>query len=175
MFAQRLLERAMRLAERLRSSGYPLVSRSLITSEGLDHVATSCNERFSHAHRPPRSHYSDSYTSTYAGAQRDPVCAARGSSATHRERFPESVHALWTEHQSRPQLDRVHNIAESGKIVNNWSGLTFTYRCLTNRFDTVNYHALTPSMLVQVRDDARPAMHLPVLKSGLSCQIHFAK
>jgi hypothetical protein len=34
-------------------------------------------------------------------------------------------------------------IAESGKIVNNWSGFTFTYRRLTSRFDIVNYQALS--------------------------------
>jgi hypothetical protein len=56
-------------------------------------------------------------------------------------------------------------IAESGKIVNNWSGFTFTYRRLTSRFDIVNYHALTPSTLVQVPDDARHAMH-PQLASA---------
>jgi hypothetical protein len=32
-------------------------------------------------------------------------------------------------------------IAESGKIVNNWSGFTFTYRRLTGQFDFVNYQA----------------------------------
>jgi hypothetical protein len=51
-------------------------------------------------------------------------------------------------------------IAESGKIVNNWSGFTFAYRRLTSRFDTVNYHALAPSTVVQPRDDTRQAMPL---------------
>ena len=51
-------------------------------------------------------------------------------------------------------------IAESGKIVNNWSGFTFTYRRLTSRFDTVNYHALAPSTVVQLRHDTRQAMPL---------------
>jgi len=31
---------------------------------------------------------------------------------------------------------------------------------LTSRFDTVNYHALAPSRVVQPRDDARQAMPL---------------
>jgi hypothetical protein len=34
-------------------------------------------------------------------------------------------------------------IADSGKIVNNWSGFTFVYRRLTREFDLVNYEALT--------------------------------
>ena len=51
-------------------------------------------------------------------------------------------------------------IAESGKIVNNWSGFTFTYRRLTSRLDTVNYHALAPSTVVQLRHDTRQAMPL---------------
>ena len=34
-------------------------------------------------------------------------------------------------------------IADSGKIVNNWSGFTFVYRGLTREFDWVNYEALT--------------------------------
>jgi cation diffusion facilitator CzcD-associated flavoprotein CzcO len=51
-------------------------------------------------------------------------------------------------------------IAESGKIVNNWSGFTFTYRRLTSRFDAVNYHALVPSRVAQRRDDMRQAMPL---------------
>ena len=51
-------------------------------------------------------------------------------------------------------------IAESGKIVNNRSGFTFTYRRLTSHFDTVNYDALAPRTVVRPRDDTRQAMPL---------------
>ena len=50
-------------------------------------------------------------------------------------------------------------VAESGKIVNNWSGFTFTYRRLTSRFDTSNYHALARTV-VQPRDDTHQTMPL---------------
>ena len=44
-------------------------------------------------------------------------------------------------------------IAESGKIVNNWSGFTFTYRRLTSRFDVVNYQAIAAHTAVRLRED----------------------
>jgi hypothetical protein len=51
-------------------------------------------------------------------------------------------------------------IAESGKIVNNWSGLTLTYRRLTSRFDTVNYQVLATGPVAQLRDETRHPMPL---------------
>src|SRR6516165_10629904 len=51
-------------------------------------------------------------------------------------------------------------IAESGKIVNNWSGFTFTYRRLTSRFDTVNYQVLATGPVAQLHDETRHPMPL---------------
>jgi cation diffusion facilitator CzcD-associated flavoprotein CzcO len=52
-------------------------------------------------------------------------------------------------------------IAESGKIVNNWAGFTFTYRRLTSRFDLVNYEVLSDQTVVRLgEDDLRRAMPL---------------
>ena len=51
-------------------------------------------------------------------------------------------------------------IAESGKIVNNWSGFTFTYRRLTSRFDTVNYQVLATGPVAQLREETRHPMPL---------------
>jgi acetyl esterase/lipase len=44
-------------------------------------------------------------------------------------------------------------IAESGKIVNNWGGFTFSYRRLTRRFDPVNYQAIAAKSAAPISDD----------------------
>jgi cation diffusion facilitator CzcD-associated flavoprotein CzcO len=50
-------------------------------------------------------------------------------------------------------------IAESGKIVNNWAGFTFTYRRMTSCFDAVNYEALSDKVVMRQREtELRPAM-----------------
>ena len=51
-------------------------------------------------------------------------------------------------------------IAESGKIVNNWSSFTFTYRRLTRHFDVVNYEVLTRSVASPTANESRGASSL---------------
>ena len=51
-------------------------------------------------------------------------------------------------------------IAESGKIVNNWSSFTFTYRRLTRHFDVVNYEVLTRSVASPTANESRGARSL---------------
>ena len=57
-------------------------------------------------------------------------------------------------------------IAESGKIVNNWAGFTFTYRRMTSRFDVVNYEALSDKGVARQRESefepAMPSQYAPV-------------
>jgi hypothetical protein len=49
-------------------------------------------------------------------------------------------------------------IAESGKIVNNWSGFTFTYRRLTGQFDFVNYQALAAAANASLHETTNRAI-----------------
>ena len=51
-------------------------------------------------------------------------------------------------------------IAESGKIVNNWSSFTFTYRRLTRHFDVVNYEVLTRNAASPAASESRGARSL---------------
>jgi hypothetical protein len=91
------------------------------------------------------------------------LCAAPGTSFDVKSNVQNSFNAK-LQHALRNTVwaegCKSWYIAESGKIVNNWSGFTFTYRRLTSRFDSVNYHALAPRTVVRLRDDTRQAMPL---------------
>ena len=96
------------------------------------------------------------------------LCAAPGTSFEVKSDVQNSFNAK-LQHALRNTVwaagtMQERDIAESGKIINNWSGLTFTYRRLTSRFDTVNYHALDRARwcsFVKTRAKQCPCNSLP--------------
>ena len=67
-------------------------------------------------------------------------------------------------------------IAESGKIVNNWSSFTFAYRRLTRRFDVLNYTALTSRSVTSLIDNrlhtqSLETAALPVMEETFAAKV----